>query len=72
MWCLSPFHSKVISIENALAGSPISFFLRIKLWTSVLGKTCPCWQICCSPPKKTKNQGEEHISPSQQNSESPY
>ena len=72
MWCLSPFLSKVISIKSALAGSPVPFFLRIKLWASVLGKICPCWQICCSPPKKTKNQGEGHVSPTQQNSQSPY
>ena len=38
MWCLSPFLSKVISIKSALAGSPVPFFLRIKLWASVLGK----------------------------------
>ena len=54
MWCLSPFLSKVISIKSALAGSPVPFFLRIKLWASVLGKICPCWQICCSPPQKNK------------------
>lgn len=56
MWCLSPFHSKVISIKSALAGSPVPFFLRLKLWASVLGKICPCWQICCSPPKKQKQK----------------
>ena len=54
MWCLSPFLSKVISIKSALAGSPIPFFLRIKLWASVLGKICLCWQICCPPPQKNK------------------
>lgn len=56
MWCLSPFLSKVISIKSALAGSPIPFFLRIKLWASVLGKICLCWQICCPPQKKQKTK----------------
>ena len=73
IWC----GALVLSIQKSfllkmpLLGPPYHFSLESSSGLLSLERPAPAGRSAV-PPKKTKNQGEGHVSPSQQNSDSPY
>ena len=74
IWCgaLVLSFQKSFLLKVPLLGPLYHFSLESSSGLLSLERSAPAGRSVVPPPKKTKNQGEGHVSPTQQNSQSPY